>query len=92
MEAASLFTGRACEVRPSVGAMTKRRDCDSCLRASFCPEGALRNLLENAVWPQDLYRKRGLGGTAETGSNEAFQVNKPVLWVSRWPLLCPGDS
>lgn len=82
-EAASLSKGRACEVRLSVGAMTKRRDCDSCLRAFFCPEGALRNLLENAVWPQDLYRKRGLGGTAETGSNEAFQANKPVLCVSR---------
>lgn len=51
MEADSLFRGRACEVGLSVGAMTKRGDCDNCLGAFFCLEGALRNLLENMQSP-----------------------------------------
>ena len=51
MGADSLFRGRACEVGLSVGAMTKRGDCDNCRDAFVCPEGALRNLLENMQSP-----------------------------------------
>lgn len=77
MEADSLFRGRACEVRLSVGAVTKRGDCDNCLGAFFCPEGALRNLLENTPSPsQDLLQKEGVGGPAETEAQR--RVSKSI--------------
>lgn len=73
MEADSLFRGRACEVRLSVGAVTKRGDCDNCLGAFFCPEGALRNLLENTPSvPQDLCKKRRLGAQQKQRLNGGF--------------------
>ena len=62
MEADSQFRGRACEIRLSVGAMTKRGDCDNCLGAFFCPAGALLNLLENMPSGHRISTKRGGGG------------------------------
>lgn len=67
--------------------MTARDVCDSRLRASFCPEGALAKPAEKiAVCPRDRYisgagREGETAGTESPGSTEGFQVNKLVPWV-----------
>ncbi|ELW65526.1 hypothetical protein TREES_T100009018 [Tupaia chinensis] len=59
--------------------MTKRGDCDSRLRASFCPEGALRNLLGK---PAGNRAGKAAGGsedkreTASSSSTERFRADR----------------
>lgn len=66
--------------------MTDAGDCDSRLRASFCPKGAPRNLPDKlrSGYRISIYMSGGMLGVRETagtkspGPTEGFQVNKLV--------------